>query len=326
MTTRSRSRILDSGVTRETRDPVTQDSIVQGTSRDVGGGSTTYRIPHGLKQKNVVVQVRENTGSYRQVFPEIRLDSDNSIQLGFSSPPAINAYRVMISKPGYTQLLGGGAKQEFTIRHSLQSKALIAQVHETSGDHRVSMPTLRMGDAHTVVIRFNTPPESITYGCSLLVGAASQIIGDGIRAVYRITHNLNTRDLFVCVWENGGAQRLVLPQIRFDSVNSFLVTFASPASNQQYRVVWSEARNDSILPGLYVLLDGGNRLWMTGQHGNTQIDFTCRNLHPQNGFFFPPLATHPTPEQPGQAYYNTAARQVYFWDGTIWRPIGEPGE
>lgn len=61
--------------------------------------------------------------------------------------------------------------------------------------------------------------------------------GDGSATSYVITHNLNTLDVQVYVYENGGSKRQVLVEIQHTSVNSVtIVTDTAPATNA-YRAV-----------------------------------------------------------------------------------------
>ena len=62
--------------------------------------------------------------------------------------------------------------------------------------------------------------------------------GDGSATSYVITHNLNTLDVNVNIFETGGSQRMVDAEVRRTTVNSVtILTNAAPASNALRAVV-----------------------------------------------------------------------------------------
>lgn len=90
-------------------------------------------------------------------------------------------------------------------------------------------------DAGADDLRIVTPLKLATYSGRAKRYAAS--FGDGAATSYVITHNLNTLDVQVYAYENGGSKREVFVEKQHTSVNSVtIVTDAAPASNA-YRVV-----------------------------------------------------------------------------------------
>lgn len=66
-------------------------------SQDIGNGSaTTITVSHGFGHRDVGVWVRETSGSFEYVYPDIRANNDNSVDLLFSTAPSNNQYRVII--------------------------------------------------------------------------------------------------------------------------------------------------------------------------------------------------------------------------------------
>lgn len=67
-------------------------------STDVGDGSaTSYTVTHNLATRDVVVNVRRNSGAYEQVLVDWGATTPNSITLIFASSPAAAQYRVTVT-------------------------------------------------------------------------------------------------------------------------------------------------------------------------------------------------------------------------------------
>lgn len=63
----------------------------------VGDGSaTSIAVTHNLGTKDLIVQVQETGGTFRQVDCEIQFTTTNAVTLLFDSAPASNSYRVVI--------------------------------------------------------------------------------------------------------------------------------------------------------------------------------------------------------------------------------------
>lgn len=65
----------------------------------------------------------------------------------------------------------------------------------------------------------------------------AQNIGNGVDAGLTVTHNLNTRDVVVRVYETASPWREVFPGIQLSSVNTAALSFGAPVGVDQYRVV-----------------------------------------------------------------------------------------
>lgn len=92
-------------------------------------------------------------------------------------------------------------------------------------------------DAGTDNVRFVTPAKLAASPFS--VKKFNQNIGDGSATSFTVTHNLNTRDVQVSVYENSGSFREVIVEIQHTSVNAVTVVFDTgnaPAANA-YRVL-----------------------------------------------------------------------------------------
>ena len=63
----------------------------------IGDGiSGTFVVTHSLNTTDVIVGVRENGGTNRQVDAEIQISSANAVSIIFASNPGVNAYKVTV--------------------------------------------------------------------------------------------------------------------------------------------------------------------------------------------------------------------------------------
>lgn len=91
-------------------------------------------------------------------------------------------------------------------------------------------------DTGTDDLRIVTPLKLATWSNRKL--KFSQTFGDGAATSYTITHNLNTTDVHVSVWETGGSKRQVICEIQATSTTQVtIIATPAPASNSLRAVV-----------------------------------------------------------------------------------------
>lgn len=92
-------------------------------------------------------------------------------------------------------------------------------------------------DAGTDDSRFVTPLKLATYS-GLVRKATGTVTGDGATTSFAVTHNFNTRDVVVNVYDSNGNYDNVLIDIYRPTVNGISIEFASaPAVGEDYSVV-----------------------------------------------------------------------------------------
>lgn len=63
----------------------------------VGNGSaTSITVTHNLGTRDVVVSVRETSGTYAKVEPDIEMDTTNTVKVSFATAPTSNQYTVTV--------------------------------------------------------------------------------------------------------------------------------------------------------------------------------------------------------------------------------------
>jgi hypothetical protein len=90
-------------------------------------------------------------------------------------------------------------------------------------------------DTGTDDLRLITPLKLATYAGRAKRYAVN--FGDGSATSYVITHNLNSNDVEVYVYENGGSKRQVLTEVQHTSVNSVTILTATAPAAAAYRAV-----------------------------------------------------------------------------------------
>lgn len=64
---------------------------------DIGDGSaTSYVVTHNLGTRDVIVQLRRNSGTYAEVIAQIERTSTNTCTIVFAAAPASNSIRVLV--------------------------------------------------------------------------------------------------------------------------------------------------------------------------------------------------------------------------------------
>lgn len=66
-------------------------------TQSLAGSATSYVVTHGLGNQWVTVQVFETSGSFRLVDTDVELTDANNVTIRFTTAPATNAYRVVIT-------------------------------------------------------------------------------------------------------------------------------------------------------------------------------------------------------------------------------------
>ena len=90
-------------------------------------------------------------------------------------------------------------------------------------------------DAGTDDARIVTSLKLATYANRKLKFSAN--VGDGSATSIAVTHNLNTRDVTVQVWETSGSFREIFVEKQLTSVNQVTLVFDTAPTANQYRVV-----------------------------------------------------------------------------------------
>lgn len=107
----------------------------------------------------------------------------------------------------------------------------VAQVTFDAKGRATSASTIAIAITASQVTDFTSAVQAIIDGS----GAAANV-GDGTNTAYAITHNLNSRDVIVQVYDNATYDTVFVDTVR-TSVNVVTLTFATAPSSNAYRVV-----------------------------------------------------------------------------------------
>ena len=219
------------GPTTTSGDAASSSGVI---STITASGSNT--IGHNIQQ-SVIVQVRETNSPYRQVDFETQLNDESVTIYTYTD----TSYTVFILEPEELVSCSGSA----TITHSLATENLIVQVHEDFGNYRIVSASIDIVDASTIDIAVGT---NNNYVVMLRTATGTSL-----------THNQNTRDVFVQTYNDDGYQ--TSPNILYD-------TDSVVAEPLQTKTVWFKALNNTS----YLRLDLSNNDLLHGTLGNSSVD------------------------------------------------------
>jgi len=92
---------------------------------------------------------------------------------------------------------------------------------------------LAVGAGNGISVLTNT----VAIDTAVVVSKYNANVGDGAATSYTITHNLNTRDVQVTVYENSGSYAEVICDVNHATVNTITLLFSVAPTSNQYRVV-----------------------------------------------------------------------------------------
>jgi len=117
--------------------------------------------------------------------------------------------------------------------YGLQTGASGAEVKlaTTSGLNLSS--DLAVGAGNGITVLTNT----VAIDSAVVVSKYNTSIGDGSATSYTVTHNLNTRDVQVTLYDNTAPYAEVIADVQHTTVNTITVLFSVAPTSNQYRVV-----------------------------------------------------------------------------------------
>jgi hypothetical protein len=108
----------------------------------------------------------------------------------------------------------------------------------------LSLPTLTTS-SQQYVVTYNSESGQLFYTASSAIGggtfnSTSSIIGDDVNTTYTITHNFNTKNLHITVYETSSNGETVYPDIRRNGLNTTQIVFSNPPRSGSYIVYISQ--------------------------------------------------------------------------------------
>lgn len=92
---------------------------------------------------------------------------------------------------------------------------------------------LAVGAGNGITVLTNT----VAIDSSVVVSKYAASIGDGAATSYTVTHNLNTRDVIVTVYDNSSPYAEVITDVAHTTANTVTIAFSVAPTSNQYRVV-----------------------------------------------------------------------------------------
>ena len=92
---------------------------------------------------------------------------------------------------------------------------------------------LAVGAGNGITVLTNT----VAIDSAVVVSKYAASVGDGSATSYTVTHNLNTRDVIVTVYDNSSPYAEVITDVAHTTVNTVTIAFSVAPTSNQYRVV-----------------------------------------------------------------------------------------
>jgi len=92
---------------------------------------------------------------------------------------------------------------------------------------------LAVGAGNGITVLTNT----VAIDSAVVVSKYAASVGDGAATSYTVTHNLNTRDVIVTVYDNSAPYAEVITDVAHTTVNTVTIAFSVAPTSNQYRVV-----------------------------------------------------------------------------------------
>jgi hypothetical protein len=203
-------------------------------------------MTHNANYRDVAVSVFDSSNQYDAVYPTIYYNSVNSVDIDFTpSALSINEMSASIlnySTTSYSEVIGNGINNEFIVTHSFGTREALVFVRQSGSLFEEVTPDVFYNTVNTTRITFASIPSSSEYVATIvpytssLGNIYSQNIGNGTDTVFTITHNLNTKNVFVTIREAVSPFEKVFADIYHDNNNQIILSFATPPPVSQYKV------------------------------------------------------------------------------------------
>jgi hypothetical protein len=92
---------------------------------------------------------------------------------------------------------------------------------------------LAVGAGNGISVLTNT----VAIDSAVVVSKYAASVGDGSATSYTVTHNLNTRDVIVTVYDNSSPYAEVITDVAHTTTNTVTIAFSVAPTSNQYRVV-----------------------------------------------------------------------------------------
>ena len=172
-----------------------------------------------------------------EILGTIYYATSESVDLDFT-PAAITFNQISASilnynTSSYSTVIGDGILDQFTITHNFNTREALVYIRESSSfsSYENVIPDIYYTTVNDVTLNFNVPPTLDQYVVNVVPFTSSlgtvytQNVGNGVEQVYTITHDLNSKHVFVMVRENTAPYERVYPDIYFTSNNQITMDF-----------------------------------------------------------------------------------------------------
>ena len=208
-------------------------------SRPLGNGvDQNYEVIHTLKTTNFLIMVWDVSETL--IYPDINLEGLNKVKINFQDPMALDGCRILLWEPPGVVVIPFEGGFPNKVYHNLKSTNLIASMFKNYWPFTQVWSDLRITDPNSIQI--SATPDH--YRINLWSFDSKDqydkkktfLIGDGVNKSYLIQHNLDSKDLFVSLFQTHQPLVENFVDIKQADINHLLLEFQDPPLLDQFQL------------------------------------------------------------------------------------------
>ena len=194
---------------------------------------TSFTVTHNLNSTDIIVNVFDDSGN--KINPDtIHIIDNNSISISFTSSTS-GSVEIITPTSGSSNYYVHNQTSSLTswnVVHNLNSTDLLVNIFNASSD-RIIPDNINLTDANNLTISFNTATD----GKAVIIAkdtSSDAFYSEEVTTsstTWNITHNLNSQELVINVWDSSD-NRIYPDQVHIVDDNSIQLTFTTATSGK----------------------------------------------------------------------------------------------
>jgi hypothetical protein len=258
-----------------------------------------YLIGEDKNEEQRVVKTYENAVEYKFPRESLIIDGKERAPIRRIGPNFATDLSTFGKSNIKTFNIGDNINIDFSLAHSLNSKNLAVVVRENFGDFNIVNTFISFNTNNTITVHIDEAATANAYTVTVMEELLASpnknnyVIGNGSDSLYTITHNLNTRNLYVSVRENFGDFNVITPGIEFTSLNTISLDMGDSINLNSYTVTIIKAVKAPLKSKSFTIGDTINSLYTLTHNYNTRNVLVSVIKNSPNYELVYPLVTTP---------------------------------